>query len=311
MEADRYLNLAIADFQRAIQARNQHVLRLTDLWAARYDLWLEWAAFKRKMRSTFDHGPLMLIAREAAPEIVKLTKLLLDALWNNKLAVIKMLLWSWITGVMWGTGKLAWMVLSVGIRIYRGASFLAPYASAASEWAGTRLTELQIAGQRFMGALETYKWRGDQYYKQHEELVKKYAPRIDAKKKAFDEWWASESDYFKMALQGSWDSVQKIPGLVRLVYRFYAALDKIEQLGNEWIGLAAELLEELAKLGDVAVKDMSNDLEDFNRIVQDIWKVRDQIYHSCQAKGMLVEGTWHRPAPEVTRDSDGNIIGVL
>jgi hypothetical protein len=306
-EADRILNRAIAEFQRAIAHRNQRVLKLTDLYVLRYDIALEWAKVKRAARDRFDYHPLLLAGREA----VKLANVLLELAMNRKLALVKSALIAWITGVMLGTGKLAWILVAVTIRVWRGVTFVAPIGAAVGDWTGTRITELQIEAQRFMARLETYKWRGDQFYAQHEALVKQYAPRIDQAKQDFDVWWASESDYFKMALQGTWDSVQQVPALVRLVLRFYAALDRLESLGNRWVGLSTELLDRIAHLGDLVVKHMAGDLEEMNQSVQAIWAKREQIYLDCEARGMLTPGTWRRPAPEVTRDENGNIIGVL
>src|SRR6185503_9354766 len=144
----------------------------------------------------FDYHPVLLAGRES----VKVANMLYEQLMNHKIEALKFILWQVITKLMLGSGKIWLMVLGAGIKIFRGVSFLKPYVEKGADYAGEKLTTLQIEGQRLNAKLEYYKWRLDQFYNQHEEVVEKYFPMIEKSKKEFDEWWATESEYLKMAL---------------------------------------------------------------------------------------------------------------
>jgi hypothetical protein len=134
-----------------------------------------------------------------------------------------------------------------------------------------------------------------------------------------------------MAFAGAWgirlwrgyEGVQKMIGLyhryqegvdigigVNIPTRYVPTLRAWTPVVVTFLGEVADVVANISQQFDQNLSQFRTATDQSRATADQIWQRRDAVYQQCTAEGHLPAGTWRRPAPSYTVDSEGAIIGV-
>jgi hypothetical protein len=100
-----------------------------------------------------------------------------------------------------------------------------------------------------------------------------------------------------------WEVIKRVPDLPKVYELRRKAKALAEWWSNHWQGQINDL--------EAKVHQLDAEINGMRSRVDELWRAREEAYQDCLRRGQLPPGTWHRPAPQYSFDSEGNIIGVF